>query len=143
MSAYPKWSDDFEEKHPIIRPRTLSTEIELAHLQPEDPTIVRGRAATEDQHADQDNDAHNSEKIVIKSSNDTRRVNNDEDGRQFLFVENENKTENEYVFSENVNIDTLSYNEPMIEFKKKQEEEKENKGVSSTSAVAVNKEHID
>lgn len=70
-----------------------------------------------------------SERVVIKSSNDTRLVNNDEDNRKYCLVEeNENKTENEFVFSENVNIDNLSYNEPIIEsFKKQHNEAEENK----------------
>jgi hypothetical protein len=68
-----------------------------------------------------------SEKILIKSSNDdTRLVNHSEDQNPkfFLVEENENRTENEFVFSENVNIDTLSYNEPIIEsLRKKNEKE--------------------
>lgn len=69
------------------------------------------------------------EKVVIKSYTDTRYVNRSEDQNnngKYLLVEeeNENKTENEFVFSENVNIDTLSYNEPLVEsWKKKHEEE--------------------
>jgi len=75
-----------------------------------------------------------SEKILIKSSNDTRLVNNSEDHnnvnnlqpKYILVDENENRTENEFVFSENVNIDTLSYNEPILEsLKKKNEKEQE------------------
>jgi hypothetical protein len=70
-----------------------------------------------------------SEKILIKSSNnDTRNVNHSEDQNPkfFLVEENENRTENEFVFSENVNIDTLSYNEPIIEsLRKKNEKESE------------------
>jgi hypothetical protein len=75
-----------------------------------------------------------SEKILIKSSNDTRLVNNSEDHnnvnnlqpKYILVDENENRTENEFVFSENVNIDTLSYNEPILEsLKKKNEKEHE------------------
>lgn len=79
--------------------------------------------------------SHNSEKILIKSSNDTRLVNHSEDHnmnnnnvvtKYILVDENENKTENEFVFSENVNIDTLSYNEPLLEsMKKKNEKEQE------------------
>ena len=72
-----------------------------------------------------------SEKILIKSSNnDTRNVNHSEDQNPkfFLVEENENRTENEFVFSENVNIDTLSYNEPIIEsLRKKNDDEVEHK----------------
>ncbi len=70
--------------------------------------------------------SQNSEKNVVKSSSDTRFVNRSEEHDQKfqLVEENESKTENEFVFSENVNIDNLSYNEPIIEsLKKKQEEE--------------------
>jgi hypothetical protein len=75
-----------------------------------------------------------SEKILIKSSNDTRLVNHSEEHniinnletKYILVDENENRTENEFVFSENVNIDTLSYNEPILEsLKKKNEKEYE------------------
>ena len=52
-----------------------------------------------------------SEKILIKSSSDTRLVNPSEDqnNKYYLVEENESRTESEFVFSENVNIDTLSY----------------------------------
>jgi hypothetical protein len=66
-----------------------------------------------------------SERILIKSSNDTRLVNHSEDhnniidNKYILVDENESKTENEFVFSENVNIDTLSYNETILESLKK------------------------
>lgn len=67
-----------------------------------------------------------SEKLLIKSSNDTRLVNQSEGHFNKYFLVDENKTENEFVFSENVNIDTLSHNEVIIEsLKKKYEKEHE------------------
>jgi hypothetical protein len=66
------------------------------------------------------------ERDIVKSNTDTRKVNHDDDQTKYQLVEEtENRTENEFVFSENVNIDNLSYfNEPMSEIKKKENENK-------------------
>ena len=67
--------------------------------------------------------SHNSEK-PFKSLIDTRLVNNGNDNQKYYLVEeNENKTENEYVFSENINIDNLSYNDPITTKKNFADEE--------------------
>jgi hypothetical protein len=69
------------------------------------------------------------EKVVLKSSNDTRRVNNDVESKRFNFVGDDIRTEGEIVFSENAYIDNISYNnESVVEaFKIKNENDlKEN-----------------
>jgi hypothetical protein len=109
----------------------------LIHNDHNDDEEIRGDVEIEMKNLKeriQGSEFHTSEKerLVIKSSNDTRLVNHSENpqaennftSKKFTLVEEfENKTENEFVFSENVNIDTLSYNEPVVEsFQKKHEE---------------------
>ena len=97
------------------------------HLNKNAPIEVEDKLLTKMANLDQKLSSHTSEKLIVPSS---QVVNQSEDyNRKYKLVDqNENRTENEYVFSENVNIDTLSYNEPFLEFeKKKHEEDKEDK----------------
>jgi hypothetical protein len=74
--------------------------------------------------------SQNSEKLIQhKSSVDTKLVNHEfeQNTKYHLVEESDVRTENEFVFSENVNIDTLSYNEPIVEsLKKKLQDNEEN-----------------
>jgi hypothetical protein len=77
---------------------------------------------TEFPNRENNTQSQNSEKIIYKSSVDTKLVNNEETQQKFHLVgDDHDRTENEFVFSENVNIDTLSYNEPYVERKKYQD----------------------
>lgn len=65
------------------------------------------------------------EKIVLQSSTDTKVV--DSTSRKFNIFPDENRTENEFIFSENAMIDNISYNnESLLEINRKQKENKEN-----------------
>jgi hypothetical protein len=88
--------------------------------------------------------SQNSEKLIYhKSSVDTKLVNHEVEQQKYHLVEedHERKSENEFVFSENVNIDTLSYNEPIVEsLKKKIQESNQNVGASNATTNNINSE---
>jgi len=66
------------------------------------------------------------ERVILKSSNDTRNVNHDEQSKTFNIFPDDIKTENEFIFSENAYIDNISYNnESLFEAHKRREMEKE------------------
>jgi hypothetical protein len=113
LSLIPLWSDDFEQNNPIIKPTQQVTRVDDAEQ--------RGIEMNELQNRENNTQSEKSEKLIYKSSVDTKLVNNEESQQKYHLVEEdqENRTENEFVFSENVNIDTLSYNEPIVESLKK------------------------
>lgn len=131
LSLFPFWCDEFEQQNPIVNPIQIN-QTELNNLQPnniiiensdEQEDIIANNIKLNEENSNFNNSEgkvnsiKKGEKVLIKSSNDTRLVNPSEthDNKYCLVEENENRTENEFVFSENVNIDTLSYNEPIIE----------------------------
>jgi hypothetical protein len=131
FSLFPLWSDQFEIDHPIIKQQAQNEqEIVNNELPPEfvqeEVNLEKEIQQVEMQNLKMENNtiSHNSGDKPIKSFIDeTRLVNNGNDNQKYYLVEeNENKTENEYVFSENINIDNLSYTEP-ITTKKKYEEQ--------------------
>ena len=141
FSLYPNWCDEFEQNNPIIvrenrKVLDLSrTKVEDENqdtsnnnnkennnnliIEEENKIIIENIDMTKNS-IDFTNYNRNFEKIILKSNSDTRKVNNDDDQTKYLLVEeNENRTENEFVFSENINIDNLScINEPITESKK-------------------------
>jgi hypothetical protein len=151
MSLFPMWCDEYERLYPIINPQNitdaslsqqnnLSTNQEDAGISnnadnnsANSQSLINFNRSNNNSNQiegelQNDKNGQYSEKVLIKSSNDTRLANPsvDQNNKYHLVEENENKTENEFVFSENVNIDTLSYNEPIIEkWKKKYDKEHE------------------
>lgn len=156
MSLFPMWCDEFEQNNPVIITNQENNQ-EIPENQQangnnfENPNLehlpdnhshemedLNKPLSEQDKHHSQHEQM--SEKILIKSSNDTRLVNPSEgqNVKYFLVEENENKTENEFVFSENVNIDTLSYNEPVVEgWKKKHEKEQEEEAKSANDGTGL------
>jgi hypothetical protein len=158
MSLFPLWCDEFEQHNPIILQNRNNPQNNIQNSQNNsavNPTInpTQPERDSLSQNNSMSNNSKNltipretelkgnpqnteqlSEKILIKSSNDTRLVNPSEDqnNKYFLVEDIENKTENEFVFSENVNIDTLSYNEPILESLKKKHEKEQDDGCSET-----------
>ena len=133
LSLFPLWCDEFENNNPVIVRNTTQTvenrvveldEIESNHSQ------ERELKSLQEKTVPHEFKSQISEKIPYE---DTRMVNisdgqNNPNNKFFLVEENESKTENEFVFSENVNIDNLSYNEPIIDrLKNKKDEEISNK----------------
>lgn len=134
LSLYPHWCDDFEHRNPLIDRKKIqeTTKNEKAKTEEDNDIVIESMDA---QPANQRGTMNSSldfelkernERTINKSNTDTRKVNNDDDQTKYHFVEEiENKTENEFVFSENVQIDNLSYfNEPVSEYKKKENENK-------------------
>lgn len=138
LSLYPNWCDDFEMRNPIIDRKKIqdNPKIEIISTKNEEENDILienieviKNFVREPNNSSIDLPNENKFKIerdIVKSNTDTRKVNHDDDQTKYQLVEEtENRTENEFVFSENVNIDNLSYfNEPMSEIKKKENENK-------------------
>lgn len=117
LSLIPVWSDQFEMSNPmIVQEREEQLENDESNEREEN---LADRVSSQRHEVEELKD----EKEVIKSSTNTRKVHNDEQSKKFNIIQDENKTENEFIFSENVYIDNLSYNESMPNERKKVEDE--------------------
>jgi len=134
LSLYPNWCDDFEQRNPIIDRKKIQEipKKEKPKVEEENDILIENIEAQPTNQREIFNSSvdfegkEKNERTINKSNTDTRKVNNEDDQTKYHFVEEiENKTENEFVFSENVQIDNLSYfNEPVSEYKKKETENK-------------------
>ena len=145
LSLYPNWCDNFEENNPIIERANQNKIIRQEEINKDNIQLNSVNSNKNDEENDilienidqklNQNRLYNSsvvspsdvkdrnEKNFIKSSTNTKKVNIDDEQTKYLFAEEneENRTENEFVFSENINIDNLSYyNEPTESSKKKE-----------------------
>jgi hypothetical protein len=136
LSLYPNWCDEFENRNPVID-RKKEIEAKLAEkkkAEEENDIVIENIENQKNAQRDQGNSSvdfdgkDRIERVVNKSTTETKKVNNEDDQTKYQLVEEtENKTEKEFVFSENVQIDNLSYyNEPVSEYKKKESENKLN-----------------
>jgi hypothetical protein len=130
-SLFPNWSDDFEQNNPIQSRKNSN---------------ANTNSPTDNQQANNniiaDENIQNEPTLVNEnlidnpksSENNTKLAINDVNSNKFkLTDQHENKTENEYEFSENINIDTLSYNEPAFESLKRLSEIKETENTKHNS----------
>ncbi len=139
LSLFPMWCDKFELHNPVIQrspniasiqnnpqePVIPEVEKESTHSQERELKSLQEKAVPQEFKSQISEKAHDGTKIVNLSEG-----HNNPNNKFFLVEENESKTENEFVFSENVNIDNLSYNEPILDRlknKQKTEEESETK----------------
>ena len=143
LSLYPNWCDNFEQNNPIIEGSNEDKNLSQEEPNREEINLNGVNLNKYDEENDilienideKFNQPYSSsvvspgeikdknEKVLIKSSTNTKKVNNDDEQTKYLFVEEneENRTEKEFVFSENINIDNLSYyNEPIESVKKKE-----------------------
>lgn len=128
LSLYPNWCDEFEQRNPIIERRRVqevpNAEMTQKKNEDENDILIENVEVNRNNQPNSNIDKDRSERLIKSTNSDTKKVNPDDDQTKYHFVEeNENKTENEFVFSENVNIDNLSYyNEPISDNKKKETE---------------------
>ena len=137
LSLYPNWCDDFEQRNPIIdrkKNQEIAAKSEIIQPKNENDILIENMEVQKNTNVERNNsnidltneNKDKNERVIPKSNTDTQIVNHDDDQTKYQLVEEtENRTENEFVFSENVNIDNLSYfNEPLSENKKKENENK-------------------
>jgi hypothetical protein len=125
------WCDEFEINNPVIQRIINTPNQEEAQIEEKQSNHSQERELKSLQEKAMPNEFKSQISEKAPTPNDETKLVNISEGHNnhknkfFLVEENESKTENEFVFSENVNIDTLSYNEPIIDRAKSKKDEQD------------------
>lgn len=141
-SLFPTWYENFDLNNPIHYESNSNNTNEEEADQLRANNNIDSKNSINDSNSQQQEGTVISREVKIFSSNNSEKVNvpsssmmNNSEYHHRLFTffrPNDNKTENEYVFSEKDNIDNISNNESLLEFQRlknetEDEEDKKNK----------------